>query len=71
MFNPVDKDFPDTQKVYYMQDSKIRDFATIVVQNEDHTLGNVVRCQLLKDPNIRFSGYRKPHPLSNRVEIKV
>jgi DNA-directed RNA polymerase II subunit RPB11 len=27
--------------------------------------------QLLKDPRIRFSGYRKPHPLENKVEIKV
>jgi DNA-directed RNA polymerase II subunit RPB11 len=27
--------------------------------------------QLLKDTNVRFSGYRKPHPLENMVEIKV
>jgi len=26
---------------------------------------------LLKDCNVRFAGYRKPHPLENMVEIKV
>ena len=27
--------------------------------------------QLLKDSNVRFAGYRKPHPLEDYVEIKV
>ncbi len=26
---------------------------------------------LLRNPKIRFAGYRKPHPLENKVEIKV
>lgn len=38
---------------------------------EDHTLGNLLRMQLLKDPNIIFAGYKVPHPLENRVELKV
>ncbi|CDW87300.1 dna-directed rna polymerase ii subunit rpb11-like isoform x1 [Stylonychia lemnae] len=52
-------------------DSKIRNHATITIQQEDHTIGNIIRMQLLKDPRVRFSGYRKPHPLENKVEIKV
>ena len=27
----------------YIKDSKLRTFATVMVKNEDHTLGNVVR----------------------------
>ena len=26
---------------------------------------------LLRNPKIRFAGYRKPHPLENKIEIKV
>ena len=38
---------------------------------EDHTLGNSVKMMLLRNPKIRFAGYRKPHPLENKIEIKV
>jgi len=30
----------------------------------------MVRLQLLKDKTVRFAGYRKPHPLVNKIEIK-
>ena len=43
---------------------------TVTVDEEDHTLGNMVRMQLLKDKSVRFAGYRKPHPLVNKIEIK-
>lgn len=26
---------------------------------------------LLRNPKIRYGGYRKPHPLENKIEIKV
>lgn len=26
---------------------------------------------LLRNPKIRYAGYRKPHPLENKIEIKV
>ena len=41
------------------------------MQNHDHTLGNVVRHQLLQDSRVRFAGYKKPHPLEEKSEIKV
>ena len=40
------------------------------VQDEDHTLGNCVRLQLLRDRSVKFAGYRKPHPLEKRIELK-
>lgn len=39
---------------------------------EDHTIGNIVRMNLLKDKqNVIFAGYKKGHPLINNVEVKV
>ena len=29
-----------------------------------------MRLQLLRDRSVKFAGYRKPHPLENRIEIK-
>ena len=42
-----------------------------MVQGQDHTLGNVVRYKLLKDTRVRFAGYKKPHPLEERIELRV
>jgi DNA-directed RNA polymerase subunit L len=41
------------------------------VQKEDHTLGNTVRMQLHRDPNVVFAGYQVPHPSDNRIVVKV
>ncbi|TNV80102.1 hypothetical protein FGO68_gene10616 [Halteria grandinella] len=58
-------------KTTFEEDSKIRNQGTVTVRDEDHTLGNVVRHQLLLDKRVRFAGYKKPHPLEEFVEIKV
>ena len=42
-----------------------------VIEREDHTLGNMVRCQLLEDDNVLFGGYRVPHPLEPAIQVKV
>ena len=59
------------QRVVYEKSYKVPNFATITVMEEDHTLGNIVRQQILTDRRTRFAGYRKPHPLFDLVEIKV
>merc|ERR1719382_776720 len=38
---------------------------------EDHTIGNLLRMQLLRDPSVRFGGYRLPHPLIHLLELKI
>ena len=65
--------FTDQQeaRVEYEPSSKLKNFATVTVKQEDHTLGNIVRQSVLKDKRMRFAGYRKPHPLFDLVEIKV
>ena len=54
-----------------IDDTKQQNASTILVQNQDHTLGNVIRYQLLRDHRVRFAGYKKPHPLEEKIEIKV
>jgi len=46
---------------------------TIDIQNETHTLGNLMQAYISKLHNdqIRFVGYRNPHPLKNNIEIKL
>ena len=54
-----------------IDDTKQQNASTILIQNQDHTLGNVVRYQLLRDARVRFAGYKKPHPLEEKIEVKV
>lgn len=59
------------KKVTVTPDPKILNTATIVVQREDHTLGNVLCRQLQFQQNITFAGYRMPHPLEPAFELKI
>ena len=34
-------------------------------------LSDLIRLQLLRDPSVRFSGYRMPHPLIFDCHVKV
>jgi DNA-directed RNA polymerase II subunit RPB11 len=55
----------------YTPDSKKPDAGTFVLAKEDHTMGNLIRMQLLRDPAVRFAGYRIPHPLIYECHIRV
>lgn len=52
-----------TFRVTFEEDSRQRHQGTVTIKQEDHTLGNAVRHQLLQNPKVRFAGYKKPHPL--------
>jgi DNA-directed RNA polymerase subunit L len=41
----------------------------IIVNNEDHTLGNLISRGLQLHPSISFAGYNLPHPLSKKVHF--
>ena len=45
--------------------------AIFTINKEDHTLGNLIRHQLMKDPNVLFAGYRNPSPFVNQILIRV
>ncbi|KAG2226101.1 hypothetical protein INT45_011718 [Circinella minor] len=59
------------RKVEMEVDTKIPNAATFKIEREDHTLGNMLRAQLLKDPRVLFAGYKVPHPLEHNFLIKV
>jgi len=59
------------RRVQFKADSKIPNAGTFKITHEDHTLGNLVYMQLLKDPRVLYAGYRAPHPLENFIEVKV
>jgi DNA-directed RNA polymerase II subunit RPB11 len=41
----------------------------IIINNEDHTLGNLLSRGLQQHDNISFAGYNLPHPLTKKVEL--
>jgi len=55
------------KKITREQDTKVPNAAIFTINKEDHTIGNMVRQQLLKDPNVLFAGYKNPHPLEHTV----
>ena len=61
----------EQKKVELKIDTKIPNAATIIVEKEDHTLGNIVRMQLMRDEHVEFVGYMVEHPLEHRVLFKV
>jgi len=59
------------KKVAIQKDTKIKNAATFILQREDHTLGNVLKMQLLRDTDCLYSAYRMPHPLEHCIHLKV
>ncbi|CAL8469710.1 g9252 [Coccomyxa elongata] len=59
------------RKISLEKDTKITNAATFTLQREDHTVGNLIRMQLLRDKEVTFAGYKFPHPLDYHIFIKV
>lgn len=65
-------ELPDgVQKVSFAPDTRVENCGTYTIWLEDHTLANLLRMQLLRDSEVWFAGYKVPHPLEHRVEIRV
>jgi DNA-directed RNA polymerase II subunit RPB11 len=52
-------------------DGKMANATTYKFIREDHTLGQLLRMELLRDAAVRFAGYKHPHPLDNDIVLKV
>ncbi|CAD5123617.1 DgyrCDS11944 [Dimorphilus gyrociliatus] len=63
--------FEGEKKVTIEKDTKVPNAAIFTVNKEDHTIGNILRCQLLKDPKVLFAGYKHPHPLEHKIVLRV
>lgn len=58
-------------KITYMADTKVSNAGTFRLNKEDHTVGNLLRMQLLRNPGVRFAGYIHPHPLVHFINLKI
>ncbi|ABO96977.1 predicted protein [Ostreococcus lucimarinus CCE9901] len=59
------------RKLSYERDTKVENAGTFVLQREDHTIGNLLRMELHKNPDVVFAGYKNPHPTDHRIVLKV
>jgi DNA-directed RNA polymerase subunit L len=50
-------------------DTFSKEEGSISINDEDHTLGNLVTKGMQQHPDIEFAGYHLPHPLSKKVII--
>ncbi|ORY33803.1 DNA-directed RNA polymerase ii 13.3 kda polypeptide [Naematelia encephala] len=61
----------DEKPLTITEDPKIPNAASILMRKQDHTIGNMIRSQLLLDPTVLFAGYKVPHPLENNILLKI
>ena len=61
----------DTKKITSVAETKMSNACKYIIEAEDHTLGNIMRMDMLEDPKVSFVGYRVPHPLSTNIEMRV
>lgn len=59
------------RKIVYTPDTKVTNAGTFRLNREDHTVGNLLRMQLLRDTSVRFTGYIHPHPLVQFLDLKI
>lgn len=63
---------PDgVDKVTVTPDPKVLNTAVVKFEREDHTLGNLLRAQLLKDSKVVFAAYKVEHPLFANFVMRI
>ncbi|CAD6199812.1 unnamed protein product [Caenorhabditis auriculariae] len=63
--------FDGEKKIEIEKDTKVPNAAIFTIHKEDHTLGNLLKNQLLRDPQVLFAGYKNPHPLEHKIVLRV
>lgn len=59
------------KKVNCVLDPKTNNCGVFTIYAEDATLGHMLKTQLLKDDSVVFASYRMPHPLENKLELRI
>ncbi|KAK9457245.1 DNA-directed RNA polymerase [Dipodascopsis uninucleata] len=63
---------PDgVSKLTFTPDSRLPNTVNIKFEREDHTLGNLLRAQLLQDPRVLFAAYKVEHPLFANFVLRI
>lgn len=50
---------------------KKKKIITYTFYNEDHTLGNILRCVIQGNPEVDYVGYNIPHPSEKYMNLKI
>ena len=61
----------DEEKVEFNAATKVSNAGTFTFNKDDHTMGNLLRIQLLRDTAVKFAGYMYPHPLVHKIHLKI
>eukprot|EP00505_MAST-04D_sp_SCG-Rhode-Island_P006095 Stramenopile-MAST_4_protein_6095 len=59
------------RKITYEADTRIENGGNFVINKEDHTIGNLLVSDLVKNEHIKFAAYQKPHALLTHINLKV
>ncbi|KAE9420005.1 hypothetical protein Angca_005688, partial [Angiostrongylus cantonensis] len=44
---------------------------TLILREEDHTIGNSLKHILCRMPGVEFCGYNVPHPLEDKILLRL
>ncbi|CAD6185623.1 unnamed protein product [Caenorhabditis auriculariae] len=44
---------------------------TVILHEEDHTIGNALKHLLCQNPEVEFCGYNVPHPLEDKILLRI
>ncbi|CAK9438811.1 uncharacterized protein LODBEIA_P30350 [Lodderomyces beijingensis] len=58
-------------KIKITPDTKVPNAAIVKIEKEDHTLANLLRAQLLRDPRVMFAAYKVEHPLFANFVLRI
>ena len=62
---------PEDIKLTEEKDAKNPNTSDFKLTKEDHTVANMLRMKLHTNPQVKFAGYRVPHPTMHTVVIKI
>jgi DNA-directed RNA polymerase II subunit RPB11 len=57
--------------VAFVDEIGVPNTSIFTLNKEDHTLGNLLAARLRSKPYINFAGYKAPHPLIAKIELRV
>lgn len=68
---PMAEEQPQEEGLTIQQEQNDKRCATYVFNNEDHTLGNLLRTILSGHSNVEFVGYSIPHPSETKMNLRL
>lgn len=63
---------PEGVKKISLEIDKLQEnFLTVVIEREDHTIGNLLCCSLQEKKEVEFAAYIIPHPLIPKLKLSL